>query len=118
MLLFTLEINTKIFLNSLIDYFVSYKNICICDFQYMTSAQTKQCHRMISALLICAQIEIRLVLFDLQFHYIRRILWVNVITTTYLVSTDCCRGHAEPISKFRDQHVLKKELYHSVISVV
>ena len=52
---------------------------------------------MISTLLICAQHEIRLILFDLQFHSIRRILEVKVITATDLVSTDCCRGHAEPI---------------------
>ena len=76
----------------------------------MTSAQTKQCHLMISALLIYAQHEIRLVLFDLQFHYIRRILKVKVITATDLVSTDCCRGNAKPIRKFRDQRVLEKEL--------
>ena len=76
----------------------------------MTSPQTKQCHRMNYALLICAQNEKRLVLFDLQFHYIRRILKVKVITATDLVSIDCCRGHAEPIRKFRDQPVLEKEL--------
>ena len=76
----------------------------------LTSAQTQQCHLMISALLICAQHETRLVLFDLQFHYIRRILMVKVITATDLVSTDCCRGHAEPIRKFRSQRVLEKEL--------
>ena len=61
-------------------------------------------------LLICAQHELRLVLFDLQFHYIRHILKVKVITATDLVSTDCCRCHAESIHKFRDQHVLEKEL--------
>ena len=61
LLLLTLEIHTK--KNSLIDYFVSYQSICICAFQIMVSAQTKQCHHMISAPLICAQHEIRLVLF-------------------------------------------------------
>ena len=70
----------------------------------------EKCHRMIYALLIYAQHETRLVLFDLQFHYIGRILQVKVITATDLVSTVCCRGHAEPIRKFRDQHVLEKEL--------
>ena len=65
--------------------------------------QTKHCHCMISALLICAQHEICLVFFDLQFHCI-------YITETDLVSTGCCRGQAEPIRKFQDQHVLETEL--------
>ena len=55
--------------------------------------------------------------FDLQFHYII-ILLVKVITATDLVSTDCCRGLAEPIHKFWDQRVLETELLHSDITVV
>ena len=41
----------------------------ICAFQYMASAQTKQCRHITSALLISAQHKMCLVLFDLQFHY-------------------------------------------------